>query len=363
MRPTPEEDLIFIKDKLLPAMIKAGRFNESLRSVTFDHYSAIARPYPYQLRDYHLNFALYRAEINFNHSNASTCTVNVWVKLLPNDCTKPTLTQALNGFHNEEYFWRRVSPLVGRELLPRFYAAEMQKYGRPVVVVEDLEMSGFRRSLDPRQLSAEEAILVLKCIGRMHGKGMALKQNRPHMYAEIRRRFKKVTLHSSDLPRIQRELLIMSNQLSRVSIGGAIVRRLLESDPLSTCREAFESEPVTICNGLTFRGNMWFKYDENDELQAVKLLDWQRACSGSNCFDFAMINEEGDHRSYWRYFREVYYKAVRREYPAATERSLFENYSQAGLCYKLILSTLPTPYISPPDGEMPDDEPSYCTLL
>lgn len=145
----------------------------------------------------------------------------------------------------------------------------------------------------------------------------------------------------------------MSKQLGKLTIDGTIVSKLLQSDPYRTCREAFELEPVTICNGFTYQGNMWFKDDEKSgDIMEVKFLDWHRVCSGSNCFNFAMISEEGDHRSYWKDFRKIYYEAVKKEYPEVTEKELFENYSKAGLCYKLILSTIRFNCVDPPEGEM-----------
>lgn len=186
-------------------MVVHGCFNESSKTVKFNRNEITVRPYPFQLRDYHLDFASYLAQIVINFPNGSRI-VNVLVKILPKDCTEPVFALALNGFHNEKFFWKKVSVDVGRELLPKFYAAEMKKYGRPVIVVEDLEMNGFRRPMNPNKLSVEETMKVLEYVGKLHGRGMALKKVDPSEYRKIRNGFKEVVLDKSEKARTLQEL-------------------------------------------------------------------------------------------------------------------------------------------------------------
>lgn len=192
MTPSVEDDVLFIQKELLPEMVFNRCFCDagSREFVEFDN----AKVEPLDKTPYHLNFTFYRASVTVNFSGEPEI-FNVVVKLLPEDCFSgddPSLALAFDGFLNEEILWNKGTLQYGKDFLPKFYAADMGKYGRPVIVLEDLQKNGFERVLD-REFDQEEVLAVAKLLGGFHGRGMKLKQNDFSIFREFFAKFQDVT--------------------------------------------------------------------------------------------------------------------------------------------------------------------------
>lgn len=200
MIPSVEEDVHFIQTDLLPEMVFNRCFCEpgSREFVEFDS----AKVEPLEKSSYHLNFSFYRASVTVSFSGEPEI-FNVVIKLLPEDCfsgNDPSLPLAFDGFLNEEILWNKGTLQWGKDFLPKFYAADMGKYGRPVIVVEDLQKNGFERVLD-REFNQEEVLSIAKLIGNFHGRGMKLKQNEFSIFREFFAKFADITF--SDTQQIE----------------------------------------------------------------------------------------------------------------------------------------------------------------
>lgn len=192
MSPTIEEDVAFIQTDLLPEMVFNRCFCEpgSREFVEFDS----AEIESIEKSSYHLNFSFYRATVTVRFSGEPE-TFNVVIKLLPENCfsgNDASLALAFDGFLNEEILWNKGTLQYGKDFLPKFYAADMGKYGRPVIVVEDLQKNGFERVLD-REFNQEEVLSIAKLIGNFHGRGMKLKQNEFSIFREFFAKFQDIT--------------------------------------------------------------------------------------------------------------------------------------------------------------------------
>lgn len=189
MESTPQEDIKFIKEDLLPEMVHDRCFCESgsREFVEFDYADVSIQP----RESHHLDFTYYRATVSVLFSGEPEL-FRVLVKLLPADGFSEL---AFSGFLNEEILWNKGTLQFGKEFLPRFYLADMGKYRRPVIVVEDLEKNGYERVVD-RGLNKEEAVKVLQLIGEFHGKGLALKEAKFPVYREFQAKFQEITFEA-----------------------------------------------------------------------------------------------------------------------------------------------------------------------
>jgi hypothetical protein len=190
VKSTIEEDICFIKNELLPEMVYDRCFCESnSREFVELESSEIESCNTYS---HHLNFAFYRATIVIQFSGDPKIFY-VLIKLLPENtlfASDPTIALAYDGFQNEEIMWNKASIEYGKHFFPKFYITDMGKYGRPVIVVEDLEKNGFERILD-RDLNRQEASLVMEMLGNFHGKGMTLKKEKFSIFCELHTKLKE----------------------------------------------------------------------------------------------------------------------------------------------------------------------------
>lgn len=86
-------------------------------------------------------------------------------------------------FLNEEMFYSKIAQKYKLNIYPQCYVADMGRYGRPVIVLEDLEACGYVR-LDGK-LDEDHLVLGLKAIEGLHERGLRLKAENFNSFREF----------------------------------------------------------------------------------------------------------------------------------------------------------------------------------
>ena len=180
-------DLEFIETNLIPEMVHNRCFCEP-NSREFVELSSV-RVSPSQIYSQHdrLGFNLYEATVVVDFSGEPR-TFDVLVKLTPDDVEDVRYRALLN----EEILANKARLQYGEGFFPKYYAADMGKYGRPVVVVENLQAAGYTRVLD-REFNEEEADALVEFVGRFHGMGFWLKEVKSDVMREFYAKFLETT--------------------------------------------------------------------------------------------------------------------------------------------------------------------------
>ncbi|XP_058802312.1 uncharacterized protein LOC131670608 [Phymastichus coffea] len=343
----PADEARFVEADLLPEMVHERCFCEagSREFVEFES----ARVAPLRPESHQLRCALYRAELVVRFSGEPRA-FRVLVKLLPESApgqTDAELELAYRGFLNEEIACNKARLRLGAELYPKIYLADMGKYGRPVVVVEDLERAGYYRVAD-REFSVEEARAVLRSIGSFHGKGMALRQNQFAAFREFTAKFQEITFAEAveadtraKYAEFIEQLRYMTARMDDTEVAQT-AERVLTSDPYAKCRSATQSvdsaeATATICQGLLLRENLWFR--RLNGRTEVRALDWQRVRHGSCGVDLATVLAQC--RFYdWKLLLRDYAAAVRREQPTLDAAQLEAGLASPGFPHAFLLLSL-----------------------
>ncbi|OXU23102.1 hypothetical protein TSAR_014677 [Trichomalopsis sarcophagae] len=338
MESTAEEDIKFIKEDLLPEMMHDRCFCEpgSREFVEFDYADVHVQP----RESHHLDFSFYRATVSVLFSGEAQL-FHVLVKLLPAD---GSFELAFNGFLNEEILWNKGTLQFGKQFLPRFYLADMGRYGRPAIVVEDPEKNGFERVVD-RGLNKEEAVKVLEVIGEFHGKGLAIKVAKFPIYREFQAKFQEITfaaeVEEETRAKLDEHVKELNSKIEENAELSQKLAKLIDNDLYLRCKTSSEREPSTICNGYLIRENLWFKRSPTDgKIEDVKILDWQRVRCGSNCLDLSTVLSECETADHVDELLDSYVKAVQKENPTVSKVDLVDGLLEPGSSYALLITAI-----------------------
>ena len=157
-----EEEINFIKTDLLPELVYERCFCDIGSREFVEYDSAIVKPLKTEKGPTNQE-SYYSADVIIKFSGEPK-TFPLFIKLLPNSVNE----MAYDWFLNEEIFYN--SHLVRKSNLkcvPKCYAVSMGKYGRPVIVLEDLKAEGYEEV--KRKLNLEEIKLCIDAIGLFHG--------------------------------------------------------------------------------------------------------------------------------------------------------------------------------------------------
>lgn len=183
--PRVQAHIDFITSELIPEMVHNRHFCEANSREFVEFESAVVTKKSLDvIRDTDDNntshCALYRVRANVKFSG-ETCSFHLIVKLPEN----PADTSIPSGsFQNEEMFYSKMTLKYGTDLnVPRCYLSDLGRYGRPVIVLEDLAVHGYVR-LD-RKLDEDHLKLCVKALGKFHGKGLRLKAKEFPIFREF----------------------------------------------------------------------------------------------------------------------------------------------------------------------------------
>lgn len=307
-------DCDFMRQELIPEMVYDRRFCEpgSREFVEFDSLDVEHL----EMRDY--STKLYRVTARMKFSG-ETCSFPLVIKLPKTDAESPPS----GPFQNEEMFYTKMILEYGTDGVPKCYLSDLGRYGRPVIVLEDLAARGYAHVDD--KLDEDHLKLCVKALATFHSRGLKLKAQKFPIFREF---YAKLFVPDS-LFSVQ-QILDASEHLSLASLESSLVekvkRKLHKMESLAT-----EINDVSIvCHGHFTRDNVLFKH-ENGKPSDVKMIDWETMKYGSPAIDFGLIlfaniPEEGELskvEAFCRNILRLYLDAVKEEYPEV-ERELLE---------------------------------------
>lgn len=330
----------FIQSDLIPEMVQDRCFCEanSREFVEFESASVELANSPNEFSSF---CEIYRAKAVVRFSG-EPCRFSLLVKLLPNTDGDDSGT-GFEAFQNEEMFYTKMTLKYGRNYAPKCYLSDLGRYGRPVIVLEDLEAQGYTRPNN--KLDEDHLKLCVKLLGSFHGRGLKLKAEKFNDFREFYAKLSEISFSPESLKYYQHRLsriASMSKQISDRKLAEK-VRRKLGENPLETAKYlASEINDVsTICQGHFSRDNLLFKY-QNEKPVDAKLINWQtmRYCSAG--IDLGLLlfgNLPWENRlSKVQEILAVYVDAVKREYPEISGERFMEDAVSKFLFAGVILS-------------------------
>lgn len=173
-----EEDIEFISTELLPEAVHNRCFCEPGSREFVEFVSAVVEPArSARIEDDRTEY--YRATLIVNFSGEPRAFELSIKTLRPGDDD----AKAYDGILNEEMFYSKIAKGYDLAIYPKCYVADMGRYGRPVIVLEDLEALGYR-GLDSK-LDEDHLELSLRAIGRFHERGFRLKATNFNSFREF----------------------------------------------------------------------------------------------------------------------------------------------------------------------------------
>lgn len=169
----------FIRRELIPEMVHDRCFCEpgSREFVEFD--SADVESFDAGGPGASTSCELYRATVRVKFSG-ETCSFPLIVKLPKNSANCPPPS---GSFQNEEMFYSKMTLKYGTDGVPKCYLSDLGRYGRPVIVLENLGARGYVRV--DRKLDEDHLKLCVKALATFHGKGLRLKADKFAVFREF----------------------------------------------------------------------------------------------------------------------------------------------------------------------------------
>lgn len=191
-----DEDVKFIEEDLLPEMVFDRCFCDS-GSREFLEFDFAKVDLSNCVNDNQVESnatSTYKATVSMKLSGVAQ-QFPIAIKLL-----SPNAAQsAFEAFQNEEMLYSKMTGKYGKEKFPKCYASDLGRYGRSVIVIEDLEAKGYRGVNNGDKLNVEQVKLTLRAIGRFHGRGLNLRNNDFASFREFHAKLIEVELLDESL--------------------------------------------------------------------------------------------------------------------------------------------------------------------
>lgn len=337
-----ERSIRFIEQELLPEMVHERCFCEknSREFVEFD--SATIR-----LDELSRTSEIYRATATVRFSGEAR-SFHLLIKLLPEEEAGNRGPKAFESYQNEEMFYSKMTSKYGQDLAPKCYLADLGRYGRPVIVLKDLEEDGYRQVEE--ELDEEHLRLCAKALAKFHARGLRLKANEQEVFREFEAKLLEVCLDEDTIRRYQKKSTRMTDILESLpnrELAEKIKSRLTKN-PLEIARiMATEVNDVaTICHGYFSHDNLLFKYENGRPVDA-KIIDWQTMRYCSPAIDlgpillFNVAQEHGSNASSKVHeILTLYVDTVADEYPEIDRERLRQDIEDKFLFACILLSFL-----------------------
>ncbi|XP_043685437.1 uncharacterized protein LOC122637419 isoform X1 [Vespula pensylvanica] len=326
----------FIKTDLLPEMVYNRCFCESGSREFVEFESAIVESL--ETPDHSIKpWELYRvkAVVRFSGEPVSFPLI---VKLLPSSVQSEN---SFGRFQNEEMFYSKMISLYGKDLFPKCYASDMGRYGMPVIVLEDLTANEYEMIQEKRGMNEEELKLSLKSLGRFHGIGLRLKNEKFQLFREFYMKLSNTVL-SKDLS--EKSIEFSDDNSLENSLLVKEMKKLWDNNIGENASETCTNvdDISCICHGDFSKRKVLFKREKNGTPIDVKMIDWQtmRYCSPAIELVIIFIMNIPTPSRDQRFLQEiltVYVDAVRSEYTSITCERLIEQLSSTSLDYFTLL--------------------------
>ncbi|XP_044574395.1 uncharacterized protein LOC123258458 isoform X2 [Cotesia glomerata] len=187
-------------------------------------------------------------------------------------------------FANEEMFYNKMTLEYKLDIYPKLYVADMGRYGRPIIVIEDLQaVSGYR--CVHSKLDEDHLRMCLKAIARFHGRGLRLKCNKFNTFRE----FYAKLLHTNNISDYSLHVNL-TNKVTQyldehLNVDRKILKLFEEFQQESANKD---NEFLTICNGSVDLNNLLFRY-ENSKPTDIKIINWGAMRYSSPVIDWQII--------------------------------------------------------------------------
>ncbi|XP_015124488.1 uncharacterized protein LOC107046391 [Diachasma alloeum] len=280
MDDTTTESIRFIQTELIPEMVHNRCFCEpgSREFVEFESASVT----PLITSQVNENRELYRARVIIRFSGDAK-PFNVIIKLLTITCQEDGC--AYGCFLNEEMFYNKMTGMYKLDIYPKCYAADMGRYGRPVIVLEDLEAIGYHHVSS--KLDGDHLKLLLEAIARFHARSIDLKHKEfsilREFYAQLTQVGDDRDNYSAKIDRVLENLTTIESEYAekfRKDLVGTEIRRDPNGSPF-----------FTICHGSLNLNHSLFSY-EGEKPISVKILGWNRMAYTCPTVDLESILHE-----------------------------------------------------------------------
>ncbi|XP_072761580.1 uncharacterized protein [Anoplolepis gracilipes] len=308
-------DCDFIRRELIPEMVHDRRFCES-GSREFVESDSVDVEHLDGMRDYTTKLYRVTARVKFSGEPYNFPLV---IKLPKADAASPPSS----SFQNEEMFYSKMTLEYGTDGIPKCYLSDLGRYGRPVIVLEDLIARGYAHVND--KLDEDHLKLCVKALATFHGRGLSLKARKFPIFREF---YAKLSVPDS-LYSVQ-HMLGASIYLSFASLESNLVEKIKKKLHVMESLATEINDVSIVCHGHFTRDNVLFKY-ESGKPSDVKMIDWETMRYCSPAIDFGLIlftnisdeSEPSKVEAFCRNILRLYLDTVKEEYPEV-EHELLE---------------------------------------
>ncbi|CAK9804879.1 hypothetical protein ANTPLA_LOCUS4241 [Anthophora plagiata] len=326
-----ERSIDFIENDLLLEMVHDRCFcnGNSREFVEFE--SATVR-----LDELSRSSEIYRATVVVRFSGEPS-TFYLLVKLLPEDGAEHASITAFDAFQNEEMFYTKMTAKYGTDLVPKCYLSDLGRYGRPVIVLEDLEADGYTQV--DGELDEDHLKLCVQVLAKFHARGLKLRANEPSVFREFEAKLLEISLTEEAIMRYEKRSTRMMN----------ILESMPNSSFVEKVRNRLNKNTMEIVKDVA---------TENGKPIEAKVIDWQTMRYCSPAVDLGPVllynvtHENGPSKV--QEILMLYVDTVRSEYPDVDGERLKEDIVDKFLFSCLVLSLL---------EHITDDELTRVVLL
>ncbi|XP_063990714.1 uncharacterized protein LOC135169556 [Diachasmimorpha longicaudata] len=270
----------FIQTELIPEMVHNRCFCEPGSREFVELESVSVKPLTaFQVDE---SRELYRARVIVKFSGDAK-SFNVVVKLLT--ISGQDDSSAYGCFLNEEMFYNKMTVMYKLDIYPKCYAADMGRYGRPVVVLEDLEAIGYCQLSG--KLDGDHLKLLLEAISRFHARGIDLRRKEFSIFREFYAQLTQIRDDGDNnavkIDRMLENLTTIESDYAekfRKELGDTEIRHDPNGTPF-----------FTICHGSLNLNHSLFLYDGEKPI-SVKILGWNRMAYTCPIIDLESILQE-----------------------------------------------------------------------
>ncbi|XP_034473999.1 uncharacterized protein LOC117781361 [Drosophila innubila] len=244
---------------------------------------------------------IYRAHIKYQTAEQELVECSLIVKCMPAE--KQAILARLHIYNKESVFYMHIKPKLEALMwrandseehwilgAKHFYSTTQPEQ---TIIFEDLCCEGYQLKCRQLGLDLEHAMLVMRKLAQYHALTMVMAEHEPQTIID---RYPFGLLHM-DAIKSQPFTLLFGTQLLKLAAlindcegFGAITRKLYRYHEHFTERVVKSVYPLRGAYNVLNQGDLWvnnifFKYDEQYQVQQVKIIDFQLCFYGSLGFD------------------------------------------------------------------------------
>ncbi|KAG5868943.1 hypothetical protein JTB14_015095 [Gonioctena quinquepunctata] len=271
-------------------------------------------------------------------------------------------------FQNEIYFYEKLWPVLqqfhGKSPnaktflgVPIFYGATKEE-GYERILLPDLKMQNYIMHDKREVLEREKLEYIFDFYGQYHAISIAYREMERHDFFQYTKPLKNnfATIFSSERESsfmdtiMQKALDVIVQQKHK----NEFERFTKESGQIiANCLDYDGKYPVLL-HGDCWSNNMMFKYDENNEICDMKMVDFQMAMTGSAVFDLSLCfytSVSGKEFNELDHYLRIYHKSLseslkrygcdaKKAYPYEILKSEWKKYCKFGFIMGIVLWTV-----------------------